>query len=108
MKKIKKIFFMIIVFLLSKYSKILAIDPMYGIRMLEPEPKFKIKLISLDDILEIFPEIIKISILPIIFIIGSVVYFKKSSQNINKKMIIILGVAIIVLFLLILLKTILF
>lgn len=106
MKNFKKIFFMVIVFFMLKYSKILAYEPAYGIR--EPEQKFKIKLNSLDNILEILPEIIKVSILPIIFIIGAVVYFKKSSQNRNKKLMILLGTAIIIFVLLILLKIIFF
>lgn len=108
MKNFKKIFFMVIVFFMLKYSKILAYEPAYGIREPESEQKFKIKLNSLDNILEILPEIIKVSIFPIIFIIGAVVYFKKSSQNRNKKLMILLGTAIIIFVLLILLKIIFF
>lgn len=95
---IKKIFAIVGAFCISLYTKVLAMDPalliepMYGI---PPEVGKKYKTIeAITGIWNIF----KFFIIPIAFIIGAVVYFKKSSKSTLVKSIVIIVVLALILF----------
>lgn len=94
--RLKKIFIMIGTFCLSIYTKVFAIDaiqPMYGIS-LEPD------LYGVPRPNEI-PMLWKIArglIIPIAFIIGVIIYFKKSSSSTLRKIItVLIALSIVVL-----------
>lgn len=94
MKKIKSILkktlVMVGAFWGTLYGKVIAITPLYGppFEPIEPKP---------EPILNI-GKVVKWSVIPIAFITGAIVYFKKSSSSTPKKLVTILIVlAIIVL-----------
>lgn len=91
MKKIKKILIALGINLAIFWNKVLAVEPMYGIPSPSvygiPSPGSKIKSIL---------SCINVIFLPIVFLIGSIVYFKKSKRTKKVKIAIILISVIVI------------
>ncbi len=99
--KIKKIFIMIEAFFISMSAKVLATDVVSDIQAMYGIPKEETKLSS------IFIKIVNIIdfvIIPIAFIIGTIIYFKKSSKSVSKKILMIVLAFILVVVGIILIK----
>ena len=98
MNWIKKIFLMVGLFLNSVYTRVLASDIIGNIEVLYgPPPQELYGVVGVSKI-QNFWKILRGLIIPIAFIIGVIVYFKKSTSSVSKKIITILIVlAIIVL-----------
>ena len=94
MNKVKKIVFVISTFFTTIYSKSIAVvspEPLYGVQPVEPVSKSKL-------ILMVAIELVKNSIIPVVFLVGVVVYLKKSSSSTLRKIItIIISLAVVVL-----------
>jgi len=96
-KRLKKIFIMIGVFCFSIYTKVFAIDvaiqPMYGIP-LEPD----LYGVPRPNEIPMLWKIARALIIPIAFIIGVIIYFKKSSSSTLRKIItVVIALSIVVL-----------
>lgn len=94
MNKVKKIFFVIGTFFITIYSKSIAAispDPIYGVQPAEPLVIDKI-------VMRVILEVARNIIIPVVFIIGTVVYFKKSASSTLRKIItIIISLAVVIL-----------
>lgn len=75
----KRIGLMFGTFCMTIYTKVMAvrIGPVYGVEEPDPEPKITL--------MQSILEIIKTFIIPIAFVIGLIIYLKKSSSNIRVK-----------------------
>lgn len=94
---VKKMFISIGVFLFSVSTKVLAaIEPAYGVRNLEPDlygpPR------TTNSSIPAFWKIARSFVIPIAFLIGVIVYFKKSKSSTKRKIITSI-IALILLFL---------
>lgn len=94
---IKKMFSAIGVFLFSTSTKVLAaIEPAYGVRNLEPDLYGPPRTASSS--IPAFWKITRNFVIPIAFLIGVIIYFKKSKSSTKRKIItIIIALALLIL-----------
>lgn len=84
-KQFKKIFLMLGTFCISLYTKVFAVDtiqPMYGIPL-----EADLYGVPRPNAIPMFWKVARGLIIPIAFIIGIIIYFKKSSSSILRKII---------------------
>ena len=97
-KRIKKIFFMVGMFCIYSYTKVLsaiAIDPAYGIPREVLETQLDYGVPSTGTI-SALGKVARSLIIPIVFIIGTIIYIKRSSSSTIRKIITIIIALIIV------------
>lgn len=99
--KIKRIFIMIEAFCISMSAKVFATDVVQDIQAMYGIPKEETKL---SFILIKIVNIIDFVIIPIAFIIGTIIYLKKSSKSVSKKILMIVLAFILVVVGIILIK----
>ena len=93
-KGLRKIYFMVLAFCVSIYTKVYAAttrEPQswYGVPSEPPIDKSK-------DIISVIWRVARSLIIPIVFIIGAIIYIKRSSSSITRKVITIIIALIIV------------
>ena len=90
--KIKKVFIMLEVYLFSMSTSVFAITPLYG----PPNEDYATPKSSTNYGIW---EVIKYFIIPLVFVIGAIIYFKKSLSSVTRK-IITIAIALIIVILL--------
>lgn len=92
MKKLSLVILGVVIFFRNSIYSVSNESPqiLYGVFEPEPEPKF--------DFIELFKNILTYFVIPAIFVLGLITYWKRSKQEKKKKLDVIISIIIVVIF----------